>query len=134
MQAVEKGIDEQDYKPSLVWKVDEMRIYDAWGISRQWNDKLKKDVMYFRGSKDHEAVILDFPPATQLQLLAEETDAGKYMWLRLTEGKSYSNFLSKVSEVEKECRPRFPGYRFKRENFARMAKGYARLFFEVNFS
>jgi len=132
----EQDVDERQFVPKVRWKIDDLRIYDARNIRKEWNGKLRKNVMYLEIQSDKPSVILDFPPATQLMLQTEGAgelffNAGNYMWLKLTEGNAYRDFLSDLRTGEDLCRPKVKDYRFNRAGFAEFAKLYARSHFEV---
>ncbi|HLC39573.1 MAG TPA: hypothetical protein VJJ76_01695 [archaeon] len=140
MQEIQEVVDHRNYQPAILWlseslnqltRKTETQIYVAKKLRKDYSFTLGKDVMYYDRPGQRESEILDFPVDVQLQLLTEGIDSGKYGWGRLIYGNSYSDFIQAIKELENDCRPKLPRYKFKSKEFADFVKNRARFFFEM---
>jgi hypothetical protein len=140
MQGMQQAVDDRNYQPSILWLAEslnqitggtETKVYAAKRLRKDYNPSFGKHVMYYDRPGQKEPDILDFPVDAELQLLTEGIDSEKYRWGRLSYGNDYSDFIQAIKELENDCRPKLPKYKFKSKEFAEFVKNRARFYFEM---
>jgi len=137
MTQVNRTVDETKYVPKLEWKVlpEHFTTYDVRAIKKDRNYRLRKDVIYYQPHRT-VAIILDevLSIDSQIQLFIDDKPDGVYTFEQISrstrKGKPlYEAFLQEIPNLEEKCRPKQPGYPFKRDKFWNLVVNHAHLTF-----